>query len=52
MEKSWEIFDREMRVKKKDKNVRIKRTVKEKRKELRESWDVRLEKEDVRYRIR
>ena len=43
--------NRQKRVWKKDKNVGIRKAVKEKRKELSEGWDVRLEK-DVRYGIR
>ena len=43
--------NRQNRVWKKDKNVGIRKAVKEKRKGLSESWDVRLEK-DVRYGIR
>ena len=43
--------NRQKRVWKKNKNVGIRKAVKEKRKELSEGWDVRLEK-DVRYGIR
>ena len=43
--------NRQKRVWKKDKNVGIRKAVKEKRKESSEGWDVRLEK-DVRCGIR
>ena len=52
MEKSWEILDREMRVKKKDQNVGIRKSSEGEKKRVEWSKRLRLEKENMRYGIR